>query len=118
MIYVTILYLDLDNNLSQGKFNRLKMKQTQSNEHKDSTDPTSFHITLENNNIQKNQEKAEKQNNPIPITLSWENISVFTASSKTGIKKLLCFKKEAASKQILKNGNVLYNRIFFSVDKF
>ena len=67
----------------------------------------------QNYNLQVYQEKTEIHNKSIPITLSWENINAFTASSKTGIKKLLWFKKEAVSKQILKNGIVIIIYFFF-----
>ena len=63
-------------------------------------------------------EKDQKQNISVPITLSWENINVFTTSSKKGIKKLLWFKKEIPPKQILNNGTVKYNRIFFPFSQF
>jgi hypothetical protein len=41
-----------------------------------------------------------------PITFSWENVNVFTPSSKDGIMgKVLFCNKEIPSKHIVKNGN-------------
>ena len=89
------------------------MNQDNSNKHENSTPVISFNLTLEQNESQVNQEKTEKQKRSIPITLSWENINVSTASSKTCIKKLLWFEKEATSRQILNNGTVINNRFNF-----
>ena len=50
------------------------------------------------------QMEIERKRN-VPITLSWENIEVSTASSKEGIGKLMFCKEEIPGKMIIKNVN-------------
>ena len=46
-----------------------------------------------------------KEANNVPITVTWENITVHTPSSKDSLSgKIMFCKKEVPSKQIIKNG--------------
>ena len=56
-------------------------------------------------NLGSNGDPIKKMKPHIPITLSWENIVVHTPSSKESLmEKLMFFKKEKPSKEIIKNG--------------
>ena len=57
-------------------------------------------LELSNGELPLAKEKHNK-----PITISWENITVDTPSSKESLMgRIMFFKKEVPSKQIIKNG--------------